>query len=192
MVTYDSLSDDDLLALLKEHDHHAYAEIYKRYWSILYRYSRKILQNEEESRDVIQDVFVMVWSKSSTLDLHTSLSSFLYASVRNSILKSFERGKVREKYMNSLEKFIDEGTDITDHLVRNRELAGHIEKEIAKLPSKMREVFELSRKVNLSHKEIAFKMEISDKTVKKQMSNAIKILRLKLGPLAGILLFFYL
>lgn len=192
MVTYDSLSDDELLALLRDRDHHAYAEIYKRYWNLLYRYSRKILQNEEEARDVIQDVFVMVWSKSCTLDLHTSLSSFLYASVRNSMLKLFERGKVKEKYMNSLEKFIDEGTNITDHLVRNRELASHIEKEIAKLPAKMREVFELSRKVNLSHKEIAFRMDISDKTVKKQMNNAIKILRLRLGALTAMLLFFHL
>ncbi|MBB6500730.1 RNA polymerase sigma-70 factor [Pedobacter cryoconitis] len=187
MVAYNLLSDDDLLALLKDRDHRAYAEIYQRYWSILYRYSRKILQNEEESRDVIQDVFVMVWSKSDTLDLHTSLSSFLYAAVRNSILKLFERGKVREKYMNSLEQFIDEGTNITDHLVRNRELASRIESEIAKLPAKMREVFELSRKVNLSHKEIATRMDISDKTVKKQMNNAIKILRLKLGSLASFI-----
>lgn len=190
MIAYNLLSDEELMVLLKARNHRAYEEIYKRYWGILYRYSKKMLQNEEESKDVIQDVFVMIWAKSSTIDLHTSLSAFLYASVRNSILRLFEKGKIKERYMNSLEKFIDEGTDITDHLVRNRELSNRIESEISKLPPKMREVFELSRKVHLSQKEIACKMEISDKTVKKQMNNAIKILKLKLGAATAILLFF--
>ena len=56
-----------------------------------------------------------------------------------------------------------------------------IEKELAALPPKMREVFELSRKANLNYREIAEKLNISDNTVKKQMSNALKILRSRLG-----------
>ncbi|MNI50552.1 RNA polymerase sigma factor [compost metagenome] len=67
--------------------------------------------------------------------------------------------------------------------MRNRELAERIELEVAQLPAKMREVFELSRNAHLSHREIALRMDISDKTVKKQMNNALKILRLKLGSL---------
>jgi RNA polymerase sigma-70 factor (ECF subfamily) len=64
-----------------------------------------------------------------------------------------------------------------------------IEKEIATLPPKMREVFELSRKANLNYREIAEKLNISDNTVKKQMSNALKILRSRLGVIFD--LFFY-
>jgi RNA polymerase sigma-70 factor (ECF subfamily) len=64
-----------------------------------------------------------------------------------------------------------------------------IEKEIAALPPKMREVFELSRKANLNYREISEKLNISDNTVKKQMSNALKILRSRLGVLFD--LFFY-
>ena len=64
-----------------------------------------------------------------------------------------------------------------------------IEKEIAALPPKMREIFELSRKANLNYREIADRLNISDKTVKKQMSNALKILRSRLGVLFD--LFFY-
>ncbi|MNL67317.1 RNA polymerase sigma factor [compost metagenome] len=56
-----------------------------------------------------------------------------------------------------------------------------IEKEIAALPQKMREVFELSRKQNLSHKEIAEQLGISEQTVSKQVTNALKILKTKLG-----------
>jgi len=58
-----------------------------------------------------------------------------------------------------------------------------IEKEIACLPSKMRQVFELSRKANLSHKQIATQLDLSEKTVKNQVNNALKVLKLKLGSL---------
>jgi RNA polymerase sigma-70 factor (ECF subfamily) len=56
-----------------------------------------------------------------------------------------------------------------------------IEKEIADLPAKMREVFELSRKTFLSHKEIAGQLDLSEKTVRNQVNNALKVLRVKLG-----------
>jgi RNA polymerase sigma factor (sigma-70 family) len=48
----------------------------------------------------------------------------------------------------------------------------------------MREIFELSRYDNLSHKQISEKLNLSEKTVKKQVNNALKILRVKLGLLA--------
>jgi len=49
------------------------------------------------------------------------------------------------------------------------------------LPPKMKTVFELSRKANLSHKEIATQLDLSESTVKKHVNNALKILRGKLG-----------
>ena len=72
---------------------------------------------------------------------------------------------------------------MTDETIREKELKGIIEREIASLPAKMRAVFEMSRNENLSYKEIAEELCISDKTVKKQINNAIKILRKKINLL---------
>jgi RNA polymerase sigma-70 factor (ECF subfamily) len=69
-------------------------------------------------------------------------------------------------------------------------LAKQIEDEIANLPARMREVFELKRKHNLSYKEIATAMNISELTVKTQMNKAIGTLRGKLGN--SVNLFFLL
>lgn len=190
MPVYHTLSDHDLAILLKEGDHHAYAEIYNKYWAVLYRYSRKLLQSDSEAGDIVQDVFVMLWSKSPELDVKVSLSSFLYASVRNRILKHFERSKVRKNYLDSLQKFIDEGFSITDQMVRERELVAQIEQEIELLPAKMREVFELSRKENMSYREISKELNITENTVKKQVSNALKTLRLKISILLLVAILF--
>jgi RNA polymerase sigma-70 factor (ECF subfamily) len=56
-----------------------------------------------------------------------------------------------------------------------------IEKEMAALPSGMQKIFELSRREHLSHREIAAQLNISEETVKKQVNNALRILRSKLS-----------
>ena len=188
MANYSAYADEELMDLLWSSDHSAYAEIYQRYWAPLYRHARKMLQNEEEARDVIQDVFVMLWSKREELDLSVSLSAYLYTTVRNKILNSFKRSKVEDNHLNALKAFINQGENITDYLVRERTLSEIIEHEITLLPERMRQVFELKRKNNFSYKEIAEEMNISDLTVKTQMNKAIKNLRLKLGPLLSIFL----
>lgn len=85
--------------------------------------------------------------------------------------------------MSSLQNYITHGPCITDHVIREKQLAALIEKGISDLPPKMKEVFELSRKQKLTHKEIAEKLNLSEQTVKKQVNNALKILRVKLGTM---------
>ncbi|WP_262712275.1 sigma-70 family RNA polymerase sigma factor [Mucilaginibacter phyllosphaerae] len=63
-----------------------------------------------------------------------------------------------------------------------------IEKEIAELPPRMREVFEMSRKQTRTYKEITEQLGTSEETVKKQVSGALKVLRVKLGVLIYILI----
>lgn len=189
MRAYSSYTDAALIARLRSCDQVAYAEIYKRYWAVLFRHARKMLQNEEEARDVIQDVFAALWTKAPELVIKTSLPAYLYSAVRNKILNLIDHNRVKTDYLESLDKFMDQGARVTDQMVRERELAAIIEQEVAMLPARMREVFELSRKDGLSYKEIAAKLDIADNTVKKQVHKAISILRLKLSSLISLLLF---
>lgn len=166
----------------------AFSEIYKRYWALLYRHALKMTRNEEIAKDVVQDVFVSLWDMSNDLQLSTSLNAYLYATTRNKILNLFAKEKVKTNYVQTLALHLERGENITDHRLRERLLNEKIEEGIAQLPKKMRQVFEMSRKENLSYKEIAEELSLSDKTVKKQVSNAIKILRLKLNVLFSLLI----
>jgi RNA polymerase sigma factor (sigma-70 family) len=96
--------------------------------------------------------------------------------------------KIRANYTKSFQDFLDEGEYITDNYIREKEFSQIIEKEIAALPDKMRQVFELSRRQNLSRKEIAEKLNLSEKTVKNQITNALKILRGKLDIISFLIL----
>jgi len=187
--SYCNFQDQELLILLQEGNEEAFNEIYRRYSAGLYLHALKMLRDRDEAQDVIQEVFTRLWSKGETLVLSTSLSSYLYTAVRNKILDIFSHDKLVARHQQSLQAFIDKGEFITDNLIREKELASIIEREIADLPPKMREVFELSRKGHLSYAEIAEDLDIAENTVRKQISKAIARLKPRLADfLIGLMI----
>jgi RNA polymerase sigma-70 factor (family 1) len=188
MISYRTLQDLVLFNLIKSEDEAAFKEIYERYFDVLYVHAYKRLQDKEEAQDVIQEVFTMLWDKRDYIELTSSLPAYLFTAVRNKIFNNLSHKKHASKYTHSLQHFIDQGTCQTDYLARENQLNALIEKEIAALPPKMQEVFSLSRNGYLTHKEIAAELNLSEQTVKKQVHNALRILRTKLG----LLLFLHL
>ncbi|NML22487.1 RNA polymerase sigma-70 factor [Pseudoflavitalea sp. G-6-1-2] len=189
MAEYEYLHDHELAAKLSEGSDAAFAAIYQRYHLRLFLFAFKKLGNREEAKDVVQEVFTKLWNRHADYNISTSLSSYLFTAVRNAAFDLFTHKKIEAKYIDSLQHFLDKDPVATDHLVRAREMSLQIEKEIAALPPRMREVFELSRKEHLSHLDIAEKLQISESTVTGQIKKALRILRLRLGSLFLFLLF---
>lgn len=179
-IDFNQVSDEQLLMLFKGGDRNAYEQIYNRYWAVMYVYARKVMKDEDDAQDIVQEVFTYLWHKGQELNIKSSLSVYLYTSVRYRIFDLIDHKKVRTDYKAYLQQFIEEGAYITDDQLREKELVAVIEKEVALLPPKMREMFEMSRNEGLSHKEIADILSVSDLTVKKQVSNAVRILKQKL------------
>jgi len=192
MASYSSYTDQELVAFLKQGDVAAFTAIYERYHSLLYVYAHKKLHNKEESQDIIQEVLITLWNKCRDFSIDVSLKSYLFTAVRNKALDLFSHKKVKAKYLASLQGFIDISAESSDFLIREKDLSALIEREIQALPPKMREIFEMSRKDKLSHKEIAKALNISEHTVATQMKRALKVLRLRLGLVVWIaMLLFY-
>lgn len=184
LTTY---SDPELVALLRLGNRAAYTEIYKRYTGILYSHAYSKLQNREEARDIIQELFTVFWHKRESIAIENNLSGYLYCALRNRILNVIYHRQVESTYFLSIKDNMERFESPTDHRLRENVLTLLIEKEVSSLPEKMREVFELSRKHNLSRKEIASQLNLSEKTVKNQINNALKVLRIKMD---GFFFFF--
>jgi RNA polymerase sigma-70 factor (family 1) len=188
MGRYNKYSDKELTDLLKSGDQSAFTEIYNRYWSVMYAHVYKMLRDREEAKDVIQEIFSKLWLKATEIRSNQNLAGLLYVAARNRVLNLMEQNRVRNDYVKSIASFISEiDPSAIDH-VDEKKLTQIIEQEILNLPPKMREIFEMSRKENLSHKEIAEKLNISDQTVKKQVQNALKIIRPKISNLSVFVL----
>lgn len=190
MTEYTNYTDTELAALLKESDHKAYAVIYERYKFLLYAHAYKKLQDREEARDVVQEVFITLWNKRVSVIAQSNLAGYLYTALRNTILNLFARKEVRTRYTDSMAAHFSYDYSPTDHGIRGQQLATLIDREISALPAKMQEVFVLSRKQHLNRKEISLQLGISEATVDRQIANALKILRARLTVVAYLLVLF--
>jgi len=177
MNSYRVHTDQELFAALKRGEVKVFNEIYERYFGLLYRHAYHMLHDRVQAEDVVQDIFQMLLEKCNELELQHSLKAFLYASVRFRVLKQFRHNKVVENYLSTIVALSENTVQTIDIYIEEKELAKRIEEGLSKLPPKMREVFELSRIDELSYQEISEKLNVTEHTVRKQMSNALKIMR---------------
>jgi RNA polymerase sigma-70 factor (family 1) len=181
MQDFEKLPDEDLTLLLQADSHDAFTAIYHRYKGLLVIHANKKLGGDlEDSKEIIQEVFANFWSNRQVLPVIKNLKAYLYTLVRNRVLNQIQHQQVVTKYEESFNNFAQEYHYSADLLIREKQMIAIIEKEINALPPKMKEVFSLSRKDQLSHKEIAAKLEISEFTVKNHIKSALKILRTRL------------
>jgi RNA polymerase sigma-70 factor (ECF subfamily) len=178
------LANEELISLLRDGDREAFAEIYQRYWTVMYMHALKMLKSEDDARDVVQEIFTSLWLKSKSINPDVNLAGYLFISTKNKVLDLIAQKKVRLDYLGSLTAFAEAYSNQTLACIEEKELMEALQKEIEQLPAKMKQIFEMRVNRHLTYKEIADELNISDKTVKKQISNAIKIIRPKLHHLS--------
>jgi RNA polymerase sigma-70 factor (family 1) len=181
MEDYSKYSDTELAELFRADDDAAFKEIYQRYDKLLYIFAVRKLCDEEEAMDVVQDVFTWVLANRQSFALKTSLSSYLYKSVLNKIFDIFRHQQTIKKYIAEGNHYIDVDSRETDYLIREKDITDMINREIASMPPRMRETYELKHKHRLTPKEIAEQMGISEHTVNVQLQRGLKHLKDKLG-----------
>lgn len=157
-----------------------FKEVYENHWLKLYLHLLKMVDDEDDAKDIVQEVFTNLWNNFDSVGINTSYSSYLYASVRNRAINYLAHKKVivdYEKYQES--QLQSQYSNSPDVFLIEKELAHQINSEIDSLPPKMAVIFRKSRLENKSYKEIAEELEIAENTVKKQVSRALRLMREK-------------
>lgn len=134
----------------------------------------------DSSRELVQDLFVSIYENRKSLMITTSLRSYLYQAVRNRCLNHLRKIDVRREFQKQAVKNGESDESLEDQILAN-ELEHEIFQIISKLPSKCQEVFNMSRINGMRNQEISDKLDISIRTVETHISNALKVLREKLG-----------
>lgn len=184
--TYAHFSDEQLLLLLQQRDEVAFAEVYQRHFSTLYLYAYKMLEDRGQAQDAVQELFVYFWQKAAGLEIHTNLKAYLIRSTKNQVLRVIRKNKSNRDFVELVSKVMKEDDNSTLEVISERELIVLIDREIDRLPPRMKQVFELSRKSFMSNREIAQLLGTSEETVKKQIHKSLAILKVKLGGYAGL------
>ena len=172
------INEQTLLEDLKKSDNAAFEQLFRWYYQTLCVFASRVLQNDDEAEELVQDFFVKFWEKRAQIQIETSLKSYLFRSVKNLCLNQIKHEKIKTQHANLVIAEAEE-YEYRDSFIEP-DLQKDIEKSIAELPEKRQEIFRLSREEGLKYREIADRLNISVKTVEAQMGLAIKTLREKL------------
>src|SRR5690606_18604059 len=188
---YQSYSDESLVLRIQQGDEEAYAQLYERYRNLMYLAAYHLLRDAEDAHDAVQELFMTVWQHADRIDARGNIKGYLYTVLRNRILTAISRSKHFDEYIHSYLAFAPQGGAVTEEAVLARELEQLLEQKIGQLPPKMREVYTLSWYDQLTNREIAERMSISEGTVKQHKYQAMRILRGKLQRLVSVLPLFF-
>jgi RNA polymerase sigma-70 factor (ECF subfamily) len=177
MKSLSALTDNELLHLLKQDDEPAFAEIYHRYATNIAEFAGSKLYSLEDARDIIHDVFVKLWVERKTLVVTSNLKTYLYTIVRYKVIDRIRRNATDERYKEALQSLANWQEASAEHRLAAKELEKKIRKTVDELPPKTREVYLLSREEHYTVRDIAEKLNVSEQTVKNQITSALKRLR---------------
>jgi RNA polymerase sigma-70 factor (ECF subfamily) len=172
----DRLTDNDLFQELKNNNEVAFEQLFHKYYASLCLFTSQFLHDREKAEEIVQEVFVKIWSKREKLEINTSVRNYLLFSVRNRCLNLLQHEKVEKRYSRQAQVGSPYEQDLTPYFMEVG-LRQKIEESIGLLPEKRREIFRLSREKGLRYHEIADRLSISVKTVETQMGLALKQLR---------------
>ena len=170
------ISDKELLERLGGGGLSAYEEIFRRYYSAMCAYARIWLKDDGRIENLVQDLMLWLWENRTTLNVTSSLSSYLFAAVRNRCLKQIARDRIEHRVLGEICGRLNDEFESPDFYVVH-ELQGKIAEAIASLPDSYRTVFEMNRFRRMTYEEIATALGISSKTVDYRICQSLKLLR---------------
>ena len=173
---YSQADDSVLFTWVKQSDVKAFRELYNRYWSLLVSSAYKRLHSKENGEDIVQNIFIDLYNRRAAIELTTSLKAYLHQALRYRVFNEHRSELIRNKHQKS--HFFSHHCKIEFFIpLERKELEAKINTILQKLPERCQQVFLLSRKENLSNKDISILLNITISTVEKHISRALYTLR---------------
>lgn len=152
------------------------------YSSQLLAFCLRYTKSRELSKDIVQEVFVKLWTNRQTIRERDSLKAMLFVMARNRLINSYRSTVNSPIYEQYLDFINDSSLSIADtnHKIEYDDFCKKLNNIVVKMPKTQQEVFRYCKIEQLTNKETAQKLGLSEQTVKNQLSLIIKELRCQL------------
>jgi RNA polymerase sigma-70 factor (ECF subfamily) len=174
------LPESELVALLKNKEKRGFDYLYANYSTALFGIVNRIIPDEDDAKDVLQDVFVKIWNN---IESYSPKKGRFFTWMLN-LSRNMAIDKLRSanyKYHNknlSMDEKIVNVFDKNQAHTENVNVIG-LRKVVSTLKVEYRELIELAYFSGFTQVEISEKLEIPLGTVKTRLRSAIKELRIK-------------
>lgn len=180
------LSDNELIIKAKNGDTLAFEELIYRYDKMVLRIALKFTNDEDEAKDIYQEVFIKVYKGLSNFQFKSEFSTWLFR-ITSNVCITFKRSKQRKQQIsidNSEDSFtstiMDTESDLPDTLVIKSEFNEKLNNAIETLSPNQKMSFLLKHLEGYKIKEIAVMMNCKEGTIKKYLFDAVRRLKLQL------------
>jgi len=159
-----------------------FEKLFKLHFAELCNVAYAVVKDNDQARDIVQQVFIKFWDKRTSVDIDDNIKSYLKRAVINTAINHLDRIK-KLKFEDDFQSFnISDDSDSIQKEQRIAEVNSVIKASVMNLPEKCQVVFSLSRYEGMTNQEVADYLDISIKAVEKHISRALKELREKLQP----------
>lgn len=180
--------DSATLIRVREGDETAFRVVYDTYSARLYNFAYRFVKNKELSEEIVQETLLNLWTSRDRLDERYNMGSYLIAITKRLSLNIMRHQCISNKAFDKIIKDNVRCSNETENEIIYNDLCNYAELMVKKLPNKQQEAFRLSRFQGLSHLQIAEEMNVSENTIKNQITSALKTLKLHLKS-ADVFLF---
>ena len=186
LIKPNQTNDAELLQQVEQGSKYAFNVLYEKYWSQTYSNAYKSLKDDDQAKDVVQEIFTHIWLKKETLHID-NLPAYLNIAVRNRVFKLIEKQKLIHPFFDILETMPATYLQADANLLW-KEFFRSYEALLMTLPPKRQLIFRLRFQEDLPTKDIAMQLGLSRKTVQNQLGKAIEQLRISLLQLLTVLI----
>jgi RNA polymerase sigma-70 factor (family 1) len=177
LSTYQSHSDQELLDSVRNGEERAFAELFRRYWRSVHKMAHARVRSKAVTEEIVQDLFLSLWSKRSSLNIK-NLPSYFYTAVKHKTLNYIESRVVQQKYWDYYKRFVPQQECTTEENVEMDELMEVFERSMERLPEKSKLAFKMNRLEGRSIAEIAKFLSLSEKAIQYHITKSSQQLKL--------------
>ncbi len=179
------IEDKIIFNEIKQGNKAVYKSLFDEYYDKLVSFATSYLFDQQESEDLVQDLFVFLWENASRVEISLSIKAYFYQSIRNRCINRLKAIKVKDK--NHL-LYVDGMLEADDELQHfDPKILDEILCSIDELPDQMGKIFRMKTLDGLTREKIADELNVSVNTVKTQLQRARQRLRQQLLNRTGLM-----
>ena len=152
-------------------------ELFREHEHKLYAFAVKVLRSDAQAKDIVQDVFLKLWTIREQLHEIENMDAFLYRLAENRVYDYLRAAASREKTRQELWQRVQQANNTGAIPLEAKEYQQLVQQAIEQLPPQRKTVYLLSKEDGLKQQQIAAELQLSPHTVRNHLAEAFRSIR---------------